>query len=768
MKRRIARCTLILTSAIALLVAARMAQHADAERQISGRLTFDTAQLSDRAFEVGAFHLRWTTAHGGTLEITHRDDTQRILWSSLAGQSFIAAAQGVETVTEARGMFFLRDRLNIRCADQRLESLAIEGDVALLRGQLRCDDGTEASYTLRFDSQGRHQLGFKLTLADPRLNRTYLTYASEPDEHIFGFGAQFSHFDLKGRRVPLFVMEQGIGRGAQPITIGADLQARAGGAWHTSYAGVPHYMTSKLRSLFLETYEYAVFDLRRADRIQIQLWAPRLTGRILYGDSPVALIGEYTAVAGRMRPLPDWIHKGAVVGMQGGTARVREVWRQLRAHDTPIAAFWLQDWVGQRTTSFGKQLWWNWELDRDRYPNWEELRADLAASDIRIMTYINPFLVDVTDKPNHRRHLFREAAEANYLVKNSESKPYLILNTDFSAGLLDLTNPAARAWMIDVIQNEVIGAGVSGWMADFGEALPYDAQLHSGEAAASYHNRYPEAWAQLNREAIEASGHGSELVAFHRSGYRHSPAYATLFWLGDQLVSWDEHDGIKTAVTGLLSSGMSGFSLSHSDIGGYTTITNPIRNYHRSKELLLRWIELNAFTTVFRTHEGNRPDENVQFYSDDETLAHFSRFARIYRAWSDYRRALVEEAATTGLPVVRHPFIHYPDDPQVYRLSYQQFMLGREFMIAPVLDPDREQIEVYLPAGRWTHLWSGTTHGDTERGAWITIAAPLGQPAVFYREGSTVGAHVVEQLRADGLLMTQTNDTPHDGTRDRP
>jgi alpha-glucosidase (family GH31 glycosyl hydrolase) len=72
-------------------------------------------------------------------------------------------------------------------------------------------------------------------------------------------------------------------------------------------------------------------------------------------------------------------------------------------------------------------------------------------------------------------------------------------------------------------------------------------------------------------------------------------------------VSWDEHDGIKSAVTGLLSSGLSGYSLERSDIGGYTAIDNPLLQYHRSKELLMRWIELAAFTVVFRTTRETGP-----------------------------------------------------------------------------------------------------------------------------------------------------------------
>ena len=218
-----------------------------------------------------------------------------------------------------------------------------------------------------------------------------------------------------------------------------------------------------------------------------------------------------------------------------------------------------------------------------------------------------------------------------------------------------------------------------------------------------------------------------------------------------QLVSWDQDDGIKTAVTGMLTSGLSGYSLTHSDIGGYTALDHPLVRYHRSKELLMRWTEMAAFTAVFRTHEGNRPEDNQQIYSGEQTLRHFSRFAKVYAAWKPYRKVLVEEASETGLPVVRHPFIHYPGDPEVYGLEYQ-FMVGSEFMFAPVLDPGEDEVEVYLPAGQWVHAWTGEVYGSLKKGVYETVHAPIGEPAVFYKQGSEAGRRFRSELERQELL----------------
>ncbi|KAG0497003.1 hypothetical protein HPP92_001694 [Vanilla planifolia] len=451
--------------------------------------------------------------------------------------------------------------------------------------------------------------------------------------------------------------------------------------------------------------------------------------------------------------------------MQGGTGAVRRVWEQLKNHDVPISAFWLQDWVGQRKTIIGSQLWWNWEVDTTHYYGWAKLIEDLRRDNTMVMAYCNPCLVPMNEKLNKNKDLFVEAEKLDILVKDKTGSTYMIPNTAFDVGMLDLTNPKARSWFKKIL-HEMVDCGVRGWMADFGEGLPLDANLFSGEDPITAHNRYPEIWARVNREFVDewkARNHEKEkdpeesLVFFMRAGFRESPKWAMLFWEGDQMVSWQHNDGIKSSVTGLLSGGLSGFAFNHSDIGGYCAVNFPMINYKRSEELLMRWMELNAFNTVYRTHQGNKPESNCQFYSNKRTFNQFVRFAKVYMAWKFYRVQLVEEASQKGLPIARHLFLHYPEDEHVHSFTYQQFLIGTEILLVPVLNKGKNEVKAYFPLSEgcsWQHIWTGkifgrpsTDIGNTQQGLEALIEAPIGYPAIFVKSGSAIGKQFINNLQ---------------------
>jgi alpha-glucosidase len=285
-------------------------------------------------------------------------------------------------------------------------------------------------------------------------------------------------------------------------------------------------------------------------------------------------------------------------------------------------------------------------------------------------------------------------------------------------------------------------------VADFGEYLPFKSQLHAGSGEA-LHNLFPDYWASLQLEAVQEAAaqrrlaspgqeeEENDLLVFVRSGSLRTPGLAMCYWVGDQLVTWDKHDGMKTVLPAMLSGGLSGHSLTHSDIGGYTMIDHPVFKYFRPRELLYRWIEMGAFAgAVFRTHLGSfMHTPSAQVWDDAPTVAHFSRFARIFAALAPYRRTLMDEAWQKGWPLIRPLFLHHPDDRLAYHLD-SQFLLGQDLLVAPVLDPGRSSARVYLPAveGGWVHAWTSRLYGKgASKGEWVIVPAPLGQPPVFYR-----------------------------------
>ena len=132
-------------------------------------------------------------------------------------------------------------------------------------------------------------------------------------------------------------------------------------------------------------------------------------------------------------------------------------------------------------------------------------------------------------------------------------------------------------------------------------------------------------------------------------------------------------------------------------------------------------------------------------------LAHFSRFARIHQALAPYRRKLFAEASQRGMPVVRHPWLHYPEEPGVVDLELQ-FMLGPDFMIAPVLDPGCTEVDIWLPPGSWTDLWTGRVVESSQSQAKHRLAAPSGRPGVLYLSGSQAGEELRARLAEQGDL----------------
>ena len=617
--------------------------------------------------------------------------------------------KGEESIRMYRGNFDVADRVSERIP---LRFARMEGDTAVFAC---CDLAGE--YRLRVtEEDGFVRLSGQC--ADARFNRLWLRLRADGDERVTGGGEQFSYLDLRGKLFPIWTREQGVGRNKlTEITRLADCSDGGGGDYHTTFFPQPSFLSSRLYFAHLENYEYSELDFRDARFHELALWSNSFSLVLAAGESWRELVGKLTALLGRQPMLPDWAMRGIWLGAQGGTARVTELLRRCRAGGVDVSAVWIQDWEGKRVTSFGKRLQWDWRWNREMYPGLDAVIA--ADPETRWMGYMNPYLVE-------GGVLFAEAKEKGYFVKNRAGEDYLFDFGEYDCGVVDLTMPEAFAWYKKVVRENLIGLGFRGWMADFGEYLPADAVCFGGGGLRE-HNRWPLLWARCCREAVEESGLLGECVFYMRAGAAGSQRYATLVWAGDQCVDWSEDDGLPSVITAALTLGMSGFGLHTCDAGGYTTLFH----LRRDRELLLRWLEFACFTPVMRTHEGNRPESNVQLYSSEEIIAAAARLSRLHTALLPYMRECVRENSESGVPVMRPLFFEAPDDPRAWARENYSYLLGEELLAAPVVRPGEEERELYLPTGGWVHLWSGIEYGAGT----AKVAAPMGRPPVFYRRG---------------------------------
>jgi len=556
--------------------------------------------------------------------------------------------------------------------------------------------------------------------------RFRLRLPAEAREHIYGCGEQFSYFDLRGHVFPLWTSEQGVGRNKKTrITHEADINDGGGGDYWWTFFPQPTFVSSSLYWVHLDTSAYAVFDFRREDAHELYCW--NLPKNLVIGqsDSMSALLEDMSSYFGRQPELPEWVYGGVILGIQGGTDICANKLQKAAESGVPVAGIWAQDWEGINITSFGQRLRWDWVWNRARYPNLDKTIPLWKAKNIRFLVYANCYV-------GRGFSLCEEASRNNFLVKNAAGDDYFVDFGEFYAGIVDLTNPTAFAWYARRLSDNILGLGASGWMADFGEYLPTDAVLYDGTPALLAHNRWPVLWARCNAEAIKLAHAENEALFFMRAGFTGSQRFCPMMWAGDQNVDWSNDDGLPSAIRSALALAMSGHGLHHSDIGGYTTLYG----MRRTKELFMRWTEFAAFSPLMRTHEGNRPQENWQFDSDVETLKHLRRMTRVHVALKEYLKACVKENSKNGMPVIRPLFLSFPEDQHAYTID-DQYLLGPDLLIAPVIVEGARTRQVHFPGGEWLNFWNGKESWTSPLPGVSEVDAPLGEPAVFIRAQSS-------------------------------
>ena len=662
---------------------------------------------------------------GGLIEITAESRSWAL---RINGQTLIEhdhdkpccfVGVGSESIVRHRGNFDINDFVEERVP---LRHARLEDKDGVLRVGLSRTPQAEVELVILVNGTASGAV-IEIESASKSINRLWWRLVAQSEERVWGCGEQFSYFNLRGRHFPLWTSEQGVGRDKSSLlTYQADVAGNSGGDYYTTYYPQPTFVSSRHYCLHADLTAYADFDFRHPEFHELQFWEIPRRFEIFAAPSFVDLVGLVSTRFGRQPALPDWVSKGAILGLKDGPAHAEKILKASLEHGVEVSGLWCEDWAGVRETAFGRRLFWDWHWNEKRYPDARAWVKSLNARGVRFLGYVNPYLCSDGS-------LYQEAHAARFLVTDANGGEYLIDFNEFKVGIVDFTNPSAADWYSSrVIGREMLDAGLDGWMADFGEYLPTDSKLASGADPRLMHNEWPVLWANVNAKAVDDAGRRGKVLYFMRSGYSGVQAKCPLLWAGDQNVDFSRHDGLQTVICAALSAGLLGNAYHHSDIGGYTSLFGN----RRTPELFQRWAEMAAFTPVMRTHEGNRPDENFQFWQDESVLRHFARMTRIYVALVPYVRKLVREAGERGLPLQRPLFLHFEEDPQTYTVQ-NQYLYGADLLVAPVHEAGRDTWSLYLPAGaRWIHIWSGRVF---DGGKTVSVPSPLGEPPVFVRDG---------------------------------
>jgi alpha-glucosidase (family GH31 glycosyl hydrolase) len=280
-------------------------------------------------------------------------------------------------------------------------------------------------------------------------------------------------------------------------------------------------------------------------------------------------------------------------------------------------------------------------------------------------------------------------------------------------------------------------------MEDFGEYTPLDSRSANGMDGTEMHNLYP---VQYHCAAWDFSARQRRpLARFQRSGYTGAAPCAQIVWGGDPTTSFG-FDGLRSAVTNALTMGLSGISTWGSDIGGFFALGAT----HLSPELLKRWVQFGAVSGVMRTQANGIaiPSKDRPQIWDEDQIGNWRRYAKLRTQLYPYLVAADRDYRRTGLPIMRHLMLAYPNDSRAAAAD-TEFLFGPDLLAAPVVDEGVTTREVYLPRGRWVDLWRSVRYraagdGGLRLGAAKllrgkrdrTLPAPLNQLPLLARAGA--------------------------------
>ncbi|HEU4422236.1 MAG TPA: glycoside hydrolase family 31 protein [Pilimelia sp.] len=572
------------------------------------------------------------------------------------------------------------------------------------------------------------------------VTQVYETFTGHDAEHFLGGGANFIYTDLRHR----VLLNKAHFTGASALP-------------RCNKSGVPS-------PFFLSSYSYGVFPdttaigriafpnavddpphcstdpppcpvlLGQPDRTQLCFKTNRLDYEV-YAGTFAEMIGAYTAKAGRPTlPPPRQFALTHWRDTTTGQAQVLDDVHQLQSRGIPLATMWIDNpWeISTKLPEEGQNSRYSCngtlEFDPVQFPDPRGMVAHMRARGVHLGVWISPHV--------------REVA-AGRPCPPTDFPPGSFIRTSRTTDplQLDLTNPATRAHYQAKLE-KLFSIGITMVKGDRGEEFELeDATFYAGTGTELMNTnpvRYAEAAVEVLRKL-----YGNDFVTLWRGGYTGQPAIVHGIWGGDPRATFE---GLRLSVRRGMNSWLSGHPVWGTDTGGF----NGAPPGGPSGTLLTRWSQFSAVSPVFEV--GGAGKNATPWLYDDATVKRFRDNVLLHYALFPYVYGLAQRAARTGEPIVRPLAFGYPADEQAWTAD-QHMLVGPDLLAVPVTADRNESdaaagqptpVDVYLPEGRWTDLFTGEIIDGGRR---IVRNSTLDDFPLYLRGGGAIGFN----QRIDGV-----------------
>lgn len=554
-------------------------------------------------------------------------------------------------------------------------------------------------------------------------------------EHYYGLGDKTGPYDRRGASyVDWNTDAYGFGTATDPI-----------------YKSIPFFLSvggeGGAYGIFLDNTWRAWFDFGHRDDNVLAFGAPEgpIDYYIIAGPTPAEVVRRYTDLTGKAPLAPRW-----ALGFQQSRysymsdAEVRAIADRMRSDKIPLDVIWLDIDYQDRNRPF--------TVNTKTFPDLKKLAGDLRAQGIRLVAITD---LHVAAAPDQGYAPYDSGKAGNHFVRNPDGTTYVAPVWPGPAVFPDFTRAATRQWWGTLFKG-FLDDGIAGFWNDMNEPAVFETptktmplgNLHRVDSDdfaprdathAEIHNVFGMENGRATFEGLKKLRPNDRPFVMTRASYAGGQRYAVT-WTGDNSSSW-EH--LKLSVQQLVNLGLSGFSYAGADVGGFTGGPSP--------DLLTKWIEIAAFTPVFRIHAATGQPRTEPWVDGPDHLAIRRRFIEERYRLMPYLYAVAEENARTGDPIMRPVWYDYPDSVNAGCDQSMAFTLGHSLLVASSPKPDSpEPYDICLPAGGWYDYWTGTP----VKVAKLTETPSLADLPVFVRAGTILPRQPIAQSTA------QTPDGP--------